>query len=77
LSVASKMAEGMERYSEQEKIRFLDIARASTAELITQVYIGIEIGFLEKESGLQMKREAEEIGKMTTSLIKGIKNAQR
>ncbi len=52
LSVASNIAEGVERYSDKETIRFLDIARASCAELMTQIYIGIKIGYIEKEIGL-------------------------
>jgi len=39
LSVASNIAEGIERYSDKETIRFLDIARASAAELQTQIYL--------------------------------------
>ena len=76
LSIASNIAEGMERFSVKEKIRFLDISRASCAELITQIYIGIKIGFIEKEMGLKIKNETEEISKMLTSLIKGLNNAK-
>ena len=70
LSVASNIAEGVERYSNQETVRFLDIARASAAELVTQLYIAIEIGFLGKEAGVRIKIEMEEIAKMITNLIK-------
>jgi four helix bundle protein len=73
LSIASNIAEGVERFSNQETIRFLDIARASSAELITQIYVGIEINYIEKELGLQWKKEIEEIAKMITSLIKKYK----
>lgn len=74
LSIASNIAEGVERYSNQETIRFLDIARASSAELITQIYIAIEIGFIEKTKGLKLKNEVEEIAKMITSLLKKYKD---
>ena len=74
LSIASNIAEGVERYSNQETIRFLDIARASSAELITQIYIAIEIGFVEKNVGIKLKNEIEEIGKMITILIKRYKD---
>ena len=70
LSVASNIAEGVERYSNQETVRFLDIARASAAELVTQLYIAIKIGFLGKEAGVRIKIEMEEIAKMITNLIK-------
>jgi four helix bundle protein len=74
LSVPSNIAEGMERASEQEKLRFLDIARASLAEARTQIYIGMKIGYIEKSMGKQWIDEAESIAKMITSLISTIKN---
>ncbi len=46
LSIASNIAEGIEKESDREKIRFIEIARGSGAELITQTYIGIEIGYI-------------------------------
>jgi len=77
LSIPSNIAEGMERFSKKEKIRFLDIARSSCAEFVTQIYIGIKVGFIEKSKGLKMKNETEEISKILTSLIKGINNANQ
>lgn len=49
----TNIAEGMEKESNKEKIRFIEIAKGSTAELITQVYIGIEIDYIEKELGIK------------------------
>ncbi len=74
LSIPSNIAEGVERYSNKETIRFLDIARGSCAELITQIYIGIKINYFKKEIGLNLKKETEEIAKMLTNLIKSYKN---
>ena len=39
VSIASNIAEGAERDSKQEYVRFLHIAKGSAAELRTQVYI--------------------------------------
>jgi len=74
LSIPSNIAEGVERYSNKETIRFLDIARVSCAELMTQIYIGIKIGYIEKEIGISWKEEIEEISKMLTTLIKKYKD---
>ena len=68
LSVASNIAEGIEKESNKEKIRFIEIARGSTAELITQIYIGIEIGYIKKAVGLQWVKEIDEIAKMLIGL---------
>jgi four helix bundle protein len=68
LSVPSNIAEGMEKESNKEKIRFIEIAKSSTAELITQIYIGIEINYIEKSLGLKWTKELDEILKMLTGL---------
>lgn len=73
LSVPSNIAEGLERVSDKEKIRFLDIAKGSVAEAQTQIYIGIKINYIKKEIGLSWINELEEIGKMISGLIKSVK----
>ena len=70
LSIASNIAEGFEKESNKEKMRYIEIAKASTAELMTQVYIGIEIDYIDKTTGLQWVKETEELAKMLSSLKK-------
>ena len=73
LSVASNIAEGVEKSSDKDTIRFLDIARGSIAEVQTQIYIGIKIEYIDKETGMEWINEYEEISKMITSFIKRIR----
>ncbi len=70
LSIGSNIAEGMEKESDRDKNRFINIAQGSTAELITQTYIGIEIGYIEKETGMMWIKEANEILRMLNALKK-------
>jgi four helix bundle protein len=70
LSIGSNIAEGVEKDFNKETLRFIEIARGSTAELITQIYIGIEIGYIEKEIGLSWVNEINEISKMLIGLKK-------
>jgi len=70
LSIASNLAEGLEKDSIKEKVRFIEISRGSTAELITQIYIGIEIGYIEKSMGLSWVKKANEISRMLHGLKK-------
>ncbi|MGS0692289.1 four helix bundle protein [Shewanella sp. 30m-9] len=70
LSVPSNIAEGEERETNKEKIRFLYYAKGSLGELVTQLYIGIEIGYLNKQSSMDMIKEAKELAKIIGSLIK-------
>ena len=71
LSIGSNIAEGMEKDSNKDKIRFLNICEGSIAELITQIYIGIEIDYIKKELGIKWINELNELSKM----IKSLKNS--
>lgn len=46
VSIASNIAEGSERDSSKEFVRFLNIAKGSSAELRTQLYIAGEVGII-------------------------------
>lgn len=47
LSVPSNIAEGAERGSSRDTIRFLHIAKGSSAELRTQLYLSVKMGLVE------------------------------
>jgi four helix bundle protein len=74
LSVPSNIAEGFERDSDAEIARFLTIAKGSCGELITQVYIGIEAGFIVRDLGMNWVKEAKEINAILGALIKRHRN---
>ena len=74
LSIPSNIAEGCERDSSAEVARFMTIAKGSCGELITQIYIGIEAGFIKRELGLAWVKEAKEINAMLGALIKRHRN---
>jgi four helix bundle protein len=76
LSIPSNIAEGYERDSDAEIARFLIIAKGSCAELCTQIYIGIEAGYLDKTRGLQWVNECKELSKMLAALIRKHRNRQ-
>ena len=70
LSIPSNIAEGFERESHKESVMFLSYAKGSCGELRTQIYIGIDIGYIDKEIGEEWSREAKEISSMLNGLIK-------
>ena len=49
VSIASNLAEGDERETDREAVRFFYIAKGSLAELRTQLQIAYEIGYLSGE----------------------------
>lgn len=73
LSIPSNIAEGHERESDKEIANFLNYAKGSAGELRTQIYIGMDIGYIEREQGKCWLNEAEEISRMLRALIKTIR----
>jgi four helix bundle protein len=61
LSVPSNIAEGFGRDSDKQKINFLNYAKGSCAELRTQVYIGMDIGYVQHNVGSYWIKETNEI----------------
>jgi len=81
LSIVSNIAEGFERGSQRENIMFLSYAKGSSGELRTQIYIGVDIGYVDKTLGSEWLKEAREISSMLSGLIKTkrsfLKNSKR
>lgn len=70
LSVPSNISEGHERPSAKENINFLSYAKGSCGELRTQIYIGMEIGYITQEKGKVWIKETEAISAMIGGLIR-------
>lgn len=70
VSVPSNIAEGDERDSDKEAVRFLYIAKGSLAELRTQLEIAIETGRLESKDYQTLEMNCAEIGRMLGALIR-------
>lgn len=76
LSIVSNIAEGFERESNKELIRFLYIAKGSCGELRSQLIIAKEISFIDQETAEKLINQAKEISYMLNSLIQTRKNFQ-
>ncbi|TSA52894.1 MAG: four helix bundle protein [Nitrosomonadaceae bacterium] len=73
LSIPSNIAEGYERESAKETTNFLNYAKGSAGELRTQLYIGMDIGYIERETGMQWIKEVEEISRMLHGLMQAVR----
>ena len=69
VSIASNVAEGDELGSDKQAVKFFYIAKGSTAELLTQVIIASEIGYLNKERFECISKECKAVSGMLTLLI--------
>ncbi|MGN6642250.1 MAG: four helix bundle protein [Verrucomicrobiota bacterium] len=76
LSIPSNIAEGSERDSKLDYIRFLRIAKGSAAELRTQCYIAAKLDILNKSEASRFTIECKEIASMLQGLIRAIKQAR-
>jgi four helix bundle protein len=68
VSVPSNIAEGSERKSDKDFMRFLRMANASLAELETQLFIALKLSYLEEAVYMQLLQANTEIGKMINGL---------
>jgi len=70
VSIPSNIAEGDELDTDKQSIKHFYIAKASAAELITQLIIAQEIGYLDPEISNNLVNECRVISVMLTKLIR-------
>ena len=70
LSVSSNIAEGFERESNRQCLNFLSYAKGSCGELRSQIYIGMDVGYIDKKTANNWIKEAVEISSMLSGLMK-------
>jgi four helix bundle protein len=73
VSIASNIAEGAERDTAVEFMRFLHIAKGSAAELRTQAYIACKIDVIQEQIRKELADELKNISSMIHGLIKSLK----
>jgi four helix bundle protein len=72
ISVASNIAEGSQRGSSLDFIRFLNMSRGSVAEIETQLIIASRLKYIEVKELQKLEKELKEIGVMLNGLIKSL-----
>jgi four helix bundle protein len=70
LSIPSNIAEGFERDSDRDCMKFLLYAKGSCGELRTQIHIGIQIGYIPEDIGEKWIKETKEMSRMLGGLIR-------
>ena len=69
VSIPSNIAEGEDRGTDKEAIHFLNIAKGSSAEVITQLYIAKRVGYIIDEEFSTLLDETEKIRASLKKLI--------
>ena len=69
VSIPSNIAEGDELGTDKQSIRFFFTAKGSSAEVLTQAIIALEIGYLAEEDYRHIEVECQGISSMLARLI--------
>ncbi len=72
VSIPSNIAEGYERKGSKETLQFLYIAKGSNGELRTQLYLSIELGYINQEKGENLIDRTKRLNVMIYNFIQSL-----
>lgn len=70
VSVSSNLAEGTSRITNKDKAHFTTMAYSSTMEILNQLIISKELGFVSEEDYLDLRNDIYKISNMLNALRK-------
>jgi len=68
VSIMSNIAEGFERGGRGEFHQFLSTAKASCAEVRSQLYVALDVGYLDKATFDSLMQQGEEVARIVGGL---------
>ncbi|MCU0453805.1 MAG: four helix bundle protein [Bacteroidetes bacterium] len=73
ISVPSNIAEGLTRATKGDKLRFLNIVRASLSELDAQVEVSAMLGYISEQQTLEIDENMTSVEQLLSGLIRSIR----
>lgn len=73
-STMSNIAEGFERGTKKEFMQFLNIAKGSNAEVRSQLYVAMDLDYLDEKEFSSMRNSATSLSRRLSSFIRYLEN---
>lgn len=74
VSIMSNIAEGFERTGENEFGRFLSMAKGSAGEVRSQLYVALDVHYLDERPFAELRAQVVEVSRMISGLADYLKN---
>ena len=74
VSIGSNIAEGFDRYSKKDFIKYLIIARGSISEIQNDLYIALDLKYINQNDFQETYALTKELGKQFNGFIKYLKS---
>jgi len=77
VSVMSNIAEGFERNNDNELRRFLFIAKGSCGEVVSQLYVALDLGYLNEQKFRALQELTRDVSRLVGGFLRYLEGAQR
>jgi four helix bundle protein len=77
VSVVSNIAEGSGRQGDREHVRFLRIARGSVCEIVCQLLLARDLGYLESGAWKLLDDDCQVLSRMLNGLMRSLTRNER
>jgi len=68
VSITSNIAEAMGRYSDKDKLHFIEFSYGSLLEVMSQMEISLDLGYIDNDTFINIEQRVYEISRMMSGL---------